>query len=73
MFIKKKKAADFGEQIKKAQYARILKSLKDIHGLEIKDSHGDVDYAATCAAIKTKARLTLDFIADLDKGNDDEN
>ena len=78
MFGKKKTAAtDFDEKIKAAKYERIYQSLKDILKIEIKaqgkDDKDEIDYAATCSAIKTKARLAIDFVADLDKDGDDEN
>ena len=75
MFGKKKTTAvDFDERIKVAKYERIFRSLKDIVQTEIraqnKDGKEEIDYAATCSAIKTKARLVIDFIADLDKDGD---
>ncbi len=78
MFGKKKQTAvDFDEKIKTAKYERIYQSLKDILKIEIKtptkDGKDEIDYAATCSAIKTKARLAIDFVADLDKDGDDEN
>ncbi len=78
MFGKKKQTAvDFDEKIKTAKYERIYQSLKDILKIEIKtptkDGKDEIDYAATCSAIKTKARLAIDFVADLDKDSDDEN
>ena len=78
MFGKKKRTAvDFDEKIKSAKYERIYQSLKDILKIEIKtptkDGKDEIDYAATCSAIKTKARLAIDFVADLDKDGDDEN
>lgn len=73
MFGKKKKTAvDFDEKIKTAKYERIYQSLKDILKIEIKDGKGEIDYAATCSAIKTKARLAIDFVADLDNDGKDE-
>lgn len=78
MFFGKKKQTvnDFDEKIKKAKYERILSSLKDILKIEIKtptkDGKEQIDYAATCSAIKTKARLAIDFVADLDKDGDNE-
>lgn len=77
MFGKKKTATpDFDEKIKVAKYERIYQSLKDILKIEInaqgKDGKNEIDYAATCSAIKTKARLAIDFVADLDKDGDDE-
>ena len=78
MFGKKKTAtSDFDEKIKAAKYERIYQSLKEILKIEIKaqckDGKDEIDYAATCSAIKTKARLAIDFVADLDKDGDDEN
>ncbi len=77
MFGKKKAALnDFDEKIKAAKYERIYQSLKDILKIEIKTQGKDdkeiIDYMATCSAIKTKARLAIDFVADLDKDGDDE-
>lgn len=71
MFGKKKTTVvDYAEKIKTAKYERIYQSLKDILKIEIKaqgkDGKEDIDYAATCSAIKTKARLTIDFVTDLD-------
>ncbi len=74
---KKQTAVDFDEKIKTAKYERIYQSLKDILKIEIrtptKDGKEEIDYAATCSAIKTKARLAIDFVADLDKDDNDEN
>lgn len=74
---KKQTTADFDEKIKAAKYERIYQSLKDILKIEIKaqgkDGKDEIDYAATCSAIKTKARLAIDFVTDLDKDGDDEN
>ncbi len=72
MFNKKKQTAiDFDEKIKAAKYERIYQSLKDILKIEIKaetkDGKDAIDYVATCSAIKTKARLAIDFVADLEK------
>ncbi len=75
---KKKKTVvvDFAERIKAAKYERIYQALKDILKFEItmqgKDGKSEIDYAATCSAIKTKARMAIDFVADLDKDGDDE-
>ena len=80
MFRSKKKKAitnDYDEKIKAAKYERIFQSLKDILKIEIKvlgaDGKEKTDYAATCSAIKTKARLVIDFVADLDKNGEEEN
>lgn len=78
MFKKKKQTTvDFAEKIKAAKYERIYQSLKDILKIEIKaqnkDGKEEIDYVATCSAIKTKARLAIDFVADLDKDGDDNN
>lgn len=77
MFGKKKKpTVDFAEKIKSAKYERILQSLKDILKIEVKTMGKDgkevIDYPTTCSAIKTKARLAIDFVADLDKDGDEE-
>lgn len=76
MFGKKKTATpDFDEKIKAAKYERIYQSLKDILKIEIKTTANGketIDYAATCSAIKTKARLAIDFVADLDNEGEDE-
>ena len=75
---KKKKTVvvDFAERIKAAKYERIYQALKDILKFEItmqgKDGKSEIDYATTCSAIKTKARMAIDFVADLDKDGDDE-
>ena len=66
---------DFDERIKSAKYERIYQTLKDILKIEVKAQSKDgtetIDYAATCSAIKTKARLAIDFVADLEKDGDD--
>lgn len=76
MFLFKKTAAEnFDDRIKAAKYERILQTLKDILRIEVKmeskEGQEETDYAATCSAIKTKARLAIDFVADLEKGGDD--
>lgn len=73
MLNKKKKNVSFDEKIKQAKYERVHSTLKDILQTEIKTTENNkevTDYAATCSAIKTKARLALDFIKDLDKEDD---
>lgn len=72
MFRKKKQTIiDFDEKIKTAKYERIYQTLKDILKVEVKiatkENDDEIDYAATCSAIKTKARIAIDFVADLDK------
>lgn len=75
MFGKKKKD-EFNEKVRQAKYMRIFQSLEDILKTDIKSqtANGEevVDYMATCSAIKTKARLAIDFVSDLDKGCDDK-
>lgn len=68
---KKRKNLSFDEKIKQAKYERVYGTLKDILQVDIKDDKNTTDYPATCSAIKTKARLALDFIKDLDKDEDD--
>lgn len=77
--MKKKKKTEtviLAEMVKAAKYERIYQALKDILKVEItaqgKDGKAEIDYAATCSAIKTKARMAIDFVADLDKDGDDE-
>jgi len=74
MFGKKKQPrADFEEQVRAAKYGRIYQTLKDILKVEVKTTDGagreKIDYAATCAAMKTRARIALDFVDDLEKGS----
>ena len=74
MLGKKKNKADFDEKIKQAKYERIFGTLKDILKTNITTTENGkevTDYSATCSAIKTKARLALDFIADLDGDEND--
>ena len=72
----KKKTENFEDKIKAAKYECIFQSLNDILKVEIKaknaDGNEEPDYAAMCSAIKTKARLALDFVADLDTGGSNE-
>ncbi len=72
----KRRINEFDDKIKSAKYECIFQSLNDILKVEIKtqntDGKDEFDYAAMCSAIKTKARLALDFVADLDKGGNDE-
>ena len=77
MFSKKKLShaeESFEDKIKAAKYGRILQSLKDILKLEIKgiskNGQDEIDYMATCSAMKTKARLAIDFVADLEQDGD---
>lgn len=77
MFGKKKKTVeDFDEKIKEAKYSRIFQALKDImRQPEIKvlgkDGREEIDFAATCSAMKTKARLAVDFVTDLDEKSEE--
>ncbi len=63
------KKKDFDEQFKKAKYERVFRTLKDILSTEMKTTDNNnkevTDYEATCRAIKTKARLAVDFVSDL--------
>ncbi len=77
MFGKNKRIRfDYDEKIKAAKYERIYQTLKDILKIEVaaplREGKTEVDYAATCSAIKTKVRLAIDFVTDLDKDGDDE-
>lgn len=75
MVKKGKKVVSFDEKIKAAKYERIYQALKDVLKVEIKTTStggkDEIDYAATCIAIKTKARLAIEFVADLDADNDE--
>ena len=77
MFGKKKsKKVSFEERLRIAKYERVFTTLNDILKTEVKATTKDgkevIDYSMTCSAIKTKARLAIDFIADLER-NGDEN
>lgn len=73
---KKTAAVDFEEKIKAAKYERVFQTLKEILKVEekaqTKDGKVETDYAATCSAMKTKARLAINFVADLDKNGDED-
>ncbi len=69
--------AAFAEKIKAAKYERIYLALKSLLQIEVKgvgaDGKEKIDYAATCSAMKTKARLVIDFVDSLDKNGESEN
>lgn len=71
----KKNKVGFEEKIKQAKYERLYSTLKDILQTELKTTDSNnkevADYPATVSAIKTKARLALDFIKDLEKDDND--
>lgn len=71
------KKQTFDEKINAAKYECVLSALKDILSLKIeastKDGATEIDYAATCSAIKTKARLALDFITVIDNDSESKN
>jgi hypothetical protein len=74
-FGERKKTVDFNEKIKQAKYERIYQTLKDILNTDVKainptSGKEETDYATLCSAIKTKARLAIDFVADLEKDTD---
>lgn len=66
---------DFDDKLKAAKYDCILQALKDILKIEIKvtDNSGKeaINYAATIGSIKTRARIALDFVGNLDKSGDE--
>ena len=77
MFDKKQKTtATYDDKIKTAKYDCILQALKDVLKIEVKgvDSSGKegIDRAATISSIKTRARLALEFVANLEKDGDDD-
>ena len=55
---------NFDDKLKAAKYDCVLQALKDIAKLEVKtaDANG---YAAAVSAIKTRARLAIDFCGNL--------
>lgn len=67
-------AASFDDKLKAAKYDCILQALKDVLRIEVKASDNGketVNYAQTCGSMKTRARLALEFVANLDKSDDD--
>lgn len=66
----------YDEKIKAAKYDCVLQALKEIVKIEVKgaDSSGKevINHAATVTSIKTRARLALDFVGNLDKKDDDD-
>ncbi len=71
-----KTAPVYDDKIKAAKYDCIYKALKDILQIEVKGQSSatnreEINYAQTCSVIKTRARLALDFVANLDKNEDD--
>lgn len=73
------KKISYEEKIQEAKYKRIFQALKDIAELEVKtkgkdgkDAKEEVDYAATCSEIKTKARLAIEFVYDLEDDDNDK-
>lgn len=72
---KKKTAESYDKKIQAVKFERVFQALKDILKTEIrtptKDGKDEIDYAATCTAMKTKARIVLDFIADLEKDGEE--
>lgn len=78
MFKKQTKQPNsFDDKLKAAKYDCIFQALKDILKMEIKgtDASGKetLNHAATCSSMKTRARLALDFVVNLDKDGDDDN
>lgn len=76
MFGKKKTVEDFDEKIRNAKYSRIFQALKDIMrqpDIKVlkKDGREEIDFAAMCSAMKTKARLAVDFVSDLDEKSEE--
>ena len=75
MFGNKKKGVSYEEKIRSATYKRIYQTLKEISTMEIKENskNGDsLNYEATCKEMKTKARLAIEFVSDLEKDEDDK-
>ncbi len=70
-----KQPNSFDEKLKAAKYDCILQALKEIVKMEVKgtDAAGKetINPVATCSSMKTRARLALEFVANLDKDGDD--
>lgn len=65
----------YDDKIRAAKYDCIYKALKDILQIEVKatnptNNKEEVNYAQTCSVIKTRARLALDFVVNLEKNDD---
>ena len=71
-----KKKMSYEEKIREAKYKRIYQTLREIASIEAKPKPKDkdgkeiLDFEAACNEIKTKARLAIEFVEDLEK--DDE-
>ena len=66
---------DYEEKINAAKYDCIHQALKDILKIDVKAiSNGkeETNFVSTCSAMKTRARLALEFVANLEKDNDDK-
>lgn len=77
MFRKKKQPTiNYDDKLQAAKYDCVLQALKEIIKLEVKgtDNSGKeaVNHAATVSAIKTRARLAVEFVGTLDKKDDDD-
>ena len=78
MLGKKKKmetvAVQFEEKQSKRLYEIVCDTLSDILKTESKKQDNDgnavVDYEMTCRAIKTKARIALDFVTKIENKNE---
>lgn len=72
-----KQSNNFDEKLKAAKYDCIFQALKEILKMEVKgtDANGKEasNHAATVSAMKMRARLALDFVANLDKDGNDDN
>lgn len=78
MFGKKQKSVtSFDDKLNAAKYECIYAALKDVLKMEVKgtDTSGKevINHAATVSSIKTRARLALEFVANLEKSGDDDN
>ncbi len=75
MFYKKSKSPDFTDKLQAAKYDCIHRALTDILKMDdktIENGKEVTNYARLCSAQKTRARLALDFVANLEKSDDDK-
>lgn len=71
MFGKKKQpVTNYDDKLQAAKYDCVLQALNEICKLEIKSTDAN-GLATAVSTIKTRARLALDFVKNLEKHDDD--
>lgn len=72
MWKKKENKKDFEKRMSDTTYKMVVDTLESILNTKITKTGSDgtavVDTAATLSAIRTKARIALDFVTDLENG-----